>query len=324
MKTRTRSARSNLFVTLCGVGASVLIAGHASASTVAYWQLDESGTNYTDAVGGHTLTRLTGTQTTLRGPDPIPNPDSSTFTTGTPAANPFAETNPSASLVSTSASAFFHMGATSFTLEGYFRNAAAPGTESGLQFIAGDRMPSSTSYTTGSPLNNGSNFGGWMVNMSNGKIQFFAQNGVAGPGQPTVSINSVTRYDDQAFHSFAVVWDAAADPDANAGNGIQGQLSLYVDGTLQGSVAGLGSLVSGGQTYSDTFAIGARRVGTGPTNQLNNSPWLGQLDELRFSNTVLSPSQLLSYTVAIPDPAALPAGLALLGLVAFQSRRATR
>lgn len=60
---------------------------------------------------------------------------------------------------------------------------------------------------------------------------------------------------------------------------------------------------------TNVFRIGAYN---GP-----DSPWTGLLDEVRLSSSVLSANQLLF----VPTPAALPAGMAMMGLLMLRRRR---
>jgi hypothetical protein len=82
-------------------------------------------------------------------------------------------------------------------------------------------------------------------------------------------------------HHFAAVWDHAA--------GATGQMSLYIDGVLQG--AGAADHPVGIYTVTD-FTIGGRSL-SGSTYNDNVLPSGSQLDEMRFSNAALAPSEFL-------------------------------
>ncbi|MFM8292350.1 MAG: LamG domain-containing protein [Planctomycetia bacterium] len=95
--------------------------------------------------------------------------------------------------------------------------------------------------------------------------------------------------------------------------------TYHVAATYNGSLAKL--FVNGAEVASASFtgfitsnyhaAIGNDPVSSVAASQLQASAFIGQIDEVRISNTALSPSEMLSATV-VPEPGS--AALALLGL----------
>lgn len=70
------------------------------------------------------------------------------------------------------------------------------------------------------------------------------------------------------------------------------------------------------------WTLGRGRFGTSDDPGQNHTDrWFGFIDEVRISDSALAPSQFL-FAASIPTPAALPAGLALMGLSLLRRRRA--
>lgn len=85
-----------------------------------------------------------------------------------------------------------------------------------------------------------------------------------------------------------------------------GLVEIYIDGLLAGSFA------AGAFDTGDVF-----HIGDGPAG---SQSFRGLVDRALFWDEAVSGSHMLSLTVAIPTPAALPAGLAVLGLAALRRR----
>jgi hypothetical protein len=253
-----------------------------SAATVSYWQLDESSGNLVDAVGGNNLSGASGlsySQTALV--DPVPNPDG---TVG--AANPGSISFSSASLAprTTVVAPFAITTSNAFTFEGWLLHDVTDGTQSGLEYIGGDRSRNSTPST----------YRGWHVVVTGGLVQVFSEG---------TTLDSTFRIDDASAHHFAVVWDSST------GGASDGTMSLYVDGAFQAS----GTVTPVAGYTAPGFSIGGRHTGTDGT--YNDSFLQGNLDELRFSDTALAPSEFLN----VPEPSAVLLGG--LGLLALLRRR---
>ncbi len=249
-----------------------LIADLAFSSTVAYWELDEAdGT--VDAVGSYTLTAVGTEYFSVTREDPIQNPDvsvpwngigddssanpSSAFFTGT---NCYYYANPLGAHDGT----FDFNPANSFTVEGWLW--ADPATA----HVVGNIQANGTGYP------DGAGWKGWRVAYSsNGTVLRFYIDGAAATGyykEITASINA-----GELFH-FAAVWDAAAF-----------EMRLYVNGELRASGAGdaAWSLSRGGE-----LSIGGRDAGTGYNSWMAK----GRIDEIRYSDTVLTPQGFLKYS----------------------------
>lgn len=277
--------------TLTLVAVAALTAS-AQAAPVAYWQSVSGSATINDLVGGdNNLTGgvgLSASATTVA-PNPVPNPDAST--TGAAGSIQFPVTNGSNRAPSTTAAPFNLNGSSSFTFEGWFLHSISDGTQSGIEVIGGDRQGDTSPAT----------FRGWYVIMSSGNIQFYyADRNASNTANESFSINSTDRYDDGAAHHFAAVWDHGSST-----------MSLYVDGGFIGS-----DTVTGLEAYtSPGFTLGGRAT-TSANNDFDDSLFQGNLDELRFSNAVLAPSEFLN----VPEPASL-ALLSLGGLLIASRRR---
>jgi hypothetical protein len=93
---------------------------------------------------------------------------------------------------------------------------------------------------------------------------------------------------------------------AAVGNATAGTLELFVDGTSVGSTTGFNGMFDPGPNTAWT-------IGRGQFNGANVDRVNGFIDEVRFSDTALAPSQFLN---AIPEPSAiLLAALGFLGLL---------
>ena len=247
-------------------------------ATIAYWNSQTGGTTLTDLAGGDQ--NLVGGGGGLGSsalniaPFPVPNPDS--LTSG---ANGSIYFGSAESPHIDAAGAFQMTGSSSFTMEGWMRVDADTTT----RYIASDR-------------HQGNSYRGWFVNiLSDNRLMFYSNSG--GTATQIISSSAIA---DGTDHHFAAVWDH-----------VNGEMSLYVDGTLQGT---LSHSVGSYSVYG--FSIGGRD-GTGgggafTDNRLTDS----RLDELRFSDQALNSSEFLN---AVPEPSA--ALLALLGLIPLLRRR---
>lgn len=246
--------------------------------TITYWQLDESSGNLVDVVGSpQTLTGATGLSygQPIVAPNPVPNPDAGPFTSGTTDDNPSAIDFGGASRGASIADSAFKMtDDSSFTFEGWLQHNIDDGSQEGLEVVGGDRQSSSVAV-------GGGTFNGWVVWINNGRLTFYAQ---FGPNESPVTANagSTTEIDLDSAHHFAAVWDH-----------INGEMRLYIDGVLEGAAA-----ITPGDYTPYAFGLGARAFGD---NIFDNNILNGQLDELRFSNEALAPSQFLNA----PEPASL-------------------
>ena len=234
--------------------------------TLSYWQLDEqSGILIVDAVGSNDLGTTVSIGTSAPFASTVPNPDQSIFSVGTP------QDNPAALLDSHGARAVydepFDMRAAPWTMEGWFRNSSASGTQSGVEMIALNRHATS-------------GYKGWDLRMYNGTLHWLA---VANDGSDS-RVQTQARYDDGYWHHVAIQWDPS--------NGVDGWMRLYMDGTLAVEGAGTGDL-GNADTYAKRFAIGEQLTAGG-----NAFAWQGDLDEFRFSSGLLSPTNFLNYAPA--------------------------
>ncbi len=243
---------------LCVLAASV------QGATVAYWQLDDPDGTIA-SVGAYNLT-VVGTQafSTTRF-DPINNPDATTpWVGGTAADNPsstlFAGTNAYyiPNPLATHDSTFDFDVAKSFTIEGWISPTS---TATGV--IIGNTQANGTVYPTGS-------YKGWRVAASNSLFRFYID------GAATTSyVELTTPLTSAELVHFAGVWDATLY-----------QMRLYINGELRASSQG-----SPAWTFNrgGELAIGGR----GTTTGYNNMMFRGVIDELRFSDTVLTVEEFL-------------------------------
>lgn len=240
--------------------------------TRAYWQLDEAtGVSVIgDVVGSNDLSLAVSTVqiSSDASLESIPNPDRGPFLTGDPQNNPAALQNSHAAQAVYDAS--LDMRDAGWTLEGWFRNAADVGTQTGAEILAATRNASA-------------GWKGWDLRMQNGRLQLLA----AADSGSTKSVLSGERFDDGAWHHVAIVWD----PDTGSG----GWMQLYVDGDLAVEGPGVGDL--GESALLKRFAIGAQIDADGTVR----NPWNGDLDEFRFSDALQGPSEFLSAGEISPD-----------------------
>ena len=249
-------------------GAVLLIIGAClSASTLfgatlAYWQMDEAtgASVIQDSIGSKDLTL--GVSATQAQPfsSVVPNPDPGPFRSGETKTDQGSLNNSRGG--QSSYDELFDMRGSPWTLEGWFRNSAVPGQQTTAEIIAATR--------------NSPGWKGWDLRMQNGMIQLLAQpNSGAG-----ISMRTNRRYDDGAWHHIALQWNPAA--------GAEGRVRLYVDGSMVKEGAGAGDL---GADSTRRFAIGAQI--TADTKGTAQARWNGDLDEFRFSNTLLEPNDFL-------------------------------
>jgi hypothetical protein len=145
----------------------------------------------------------------------------------------------------------FDIGEESWSLSGWFCNAAPEGTMTGIQTLAGTRQSASQ-------------FKGWDLLMLDGKIRFMSAP-LKGTGSQLVTSE---RYDDERWHFFRLQWDAEAR-----------HAKLSIDDKDVGEVAGVA--LNGGAP-GRTFVIGAkiRNLNSGETLQ----EWNGLIDEWLFES----------------------------------------
>lgn len=251
---------------------SLLLGSITNADTVAYWQIDdwEARTIFKDAIGGGTydLTKHSGHQQAdgFVAANPIPNPDPGPFNEGQ------ADTNTiSGSFIrgnTPSPVSIFNMtSSSSWTFEGWFYWTGS--TESG--YLAGTRGVES-------------NWAGWELAItSTGRIDlrmFNSTGSYVGFNSGANTLNTNTWY------HIAVVWDH--DGDTN------GLANIYIDGLLVGSGNGLGTLGGGAKA----FYIGGRDKTADGIYKYTEMEFSGYMDELRFSNHPLSPSQFLMSEIS--------------------------
>ena len=237
--------------------------------TVAYWQLDDASGDLVDVVthdgAAQTLTGGTGL-TYLQpnvAPDFVTNPDAGPFTLGTTNDNPNSIDFAGASIApKTTNAAPFKL-----TTASSFTFEGWLKTTATSGVIAGDR-------------HNSTGWNGWYCLMiGGGKVRFFFSTGTV------AQIDSTSAVNDSSPHHFAAVWDHAA-----------GEMRLYIDGDLEGTA----NPTVGSYTQSAGFGIGGRA--TAGDNIFDDNIFQGRLDELRFSNVALSPSESLSSTGPDMDP----------------------
>lgn len=250
-----------------------------AASTVAYWNAPTvSGSTLADLAGGdQDLVGSSGQMTpSAVNVAPLPVPNPDPITTGASGSIYF---NSGSEAPHTLSASVFQMTSTkSFTFEGWIQ---AQSGSSG--FIASDR-------------HSGNSYRGWFLELkSSGGIQFYSNSGGTANDITSASIA------DGGNHHFAAVWNHA-----------DGVMSLYIDGGSAGSVShSVGSYTPFG------FSIGGRDGTTPGSGFVDNLLTAGtRLDEMRFSDAALAPTQFLN---AIPEPASLV--LMGLGTLLITGRR---
>jgi hypothetical protein len=239
------------------------------SGTVAYWQLDETSGDLVDVVtldgAAQTLTgqvALTYSQPNVA-PNPITNPDAGPFTSGT------TDDNPNSIGFNGLTAAPRTSGSARFKITG----GSSFTFEGWLLHNISDGSHAAYEYIAGD-RHITTSYKGWHVVVSSGKVQMYCDG---------LSATSTSRVDDGNPHHFAAVWDHAG-----------AEMRIYLDGSLEDSQ----SLTPSSYTQA-AFSLGARTTGGGT---YNNNPLNGQLDELRFSNVALSPSEFLSASGPDTDP----------------------
>lgn len=160
----------------------------------------------------------------------------------------------------------------SWTLSGWFHNAATKDTMTGTQCLAGTRQKRSR-------------FKGWDLNMVNGSLRFLSAP-TRGEGR---QFTSTKRYDDEKWHFFQLIWDSSSR-----------EITLYVDGEKIGSAQEVpfNSKVSG-----QAFTIGAKiRDESLATEQ----EWDGEIDEWKFEPSIVAEpvDMKVSHVTASQKPGA--------------------
>lgn len=254
----------------------------ATATTIAYWN-SVSGRTMTDLTGnGYDLTQASGGNAFVNSAAnlstlPLPNPDGA-ISGGS--GSIFLNNHSTAAHTSTVAP-FQLTSASSFTFEGWLNGSGVTGV------IAGDRHQSS------SP----SSYLGWYLVISgSGSINFYANTGSIAQASGTTAVN------DGDSHHFAATW-----------NHLTNEMSLYIDGSLENTAT-----LSTVNSYTTTaFAVAGRSTsGTSYTSTLlDNASNQVRIDELRFSNQALAPTEFLNH---VPEPST--ALLSLLGLALLLRR----
>lgn len=144
----------------------------------------------------------------------------------------------------------------SWTLSGWFRNAATPETMAGVQSLAGTRQKRSR-------------FKGWDLNMVDGALRFLSVPTRGVGSQFTTS----KRYDDAKWHFFQLVWDAQAR-----------EVTLYVDGEEVGSAQNVNY---NAKVPDQTFTIGVK---VRDESRATDQEWNGEIDEWKFEPSAVAES----------------------------------
>lgn len=252
-----------------------------NGATVAYWQFDETdGTSFVDAVGSFDLLNIRS-EATQECPaiNPISNPDAGPFSVGTPQENP-AATWYASGVVDPNLDPgleIFGMGDTPWTFEGYIKTNTVTHPQNAGWIIGSRHRENGWNEGFAFAMTNGGRLDVTVVNFA--QQAFYINTGdfdiVAG----------------QWYH-VAVTWDPSY-VDPTWGN--VGQVTIYVDHVMQGQGLGDGDL---GYSPGSYLGIGGRDSTDDGVNEINYNMWLGEMDELRWSNTILSPSEFLP----VPDP----------------------
>jgi len=138
------------------------------------------------------------------------------------------------------------------------------------------------------------------VGQSSGRIDLRMQKSSGG----SVYVNTGTNVlSTNTWYHIALVWDHDA--------GANGTASIYIDGSLAGSGVGNGDLGGGAKA----FYIGGRDKLADGIYKYTEMGFNGYMDELRFSEGALDPSQFLN----IPEPATL--GLLSAGILLALRRK---
>ncbi len=168
-----------------------------------------------------------------------------------------------------------------FTIEGFFRTSPADLSDvSVAKFISKRESDGS-----------GKGYELWITGGSNaepGLLNFLVDDG---PTAGRITFDD-SRIDDDSWHHFAAIRDSVGD------------LSIWIDGVEDVTPGGNGTTqLSGDLSNSRGLFIGCGSLDVGDPER----SYQGYLDEIRFSNTALQPSQFL-----IPEPGTV--SLVLLGL----------
>ena len=253
-------------------------------ATIAYWDFDSDGTDLEGTGGstgtGHHLTLIphnaSAAHQAITLVDSVPNPDSvadaansgslrtfnGAYTTGT-------DPNGTAPSVFAEYGDFRFNNDASFTFETWFQKFEGTDT----QFIATNR---------GNNIAAAGNFQGWELKIQGGGDDLGVYVTGSTSSADDVELLVTDAITDGIDYHVAVVWDHLA-------NGGDGLISLYLDGTLIGSVAGDPdwSFARGGH-----FSLGAREADG--DLMWDEGIFNGWLDEARFSHAALSPSEFLN------------------------------
>jgi len=303
--------KSWMCVAMLAVAAALVLgAGIATAGPVGgtiYWQFDEDGTAPQDALGSSHLTYAAGSRYTGTVVNPVPNPDTGTFSTGNPTENPHAVSNPQ--FRSDGITPALQMLTTEqWTLEGWFRRdeaATASATIAATYYYYDDE--GTKTLNPGWGLRMIPNSAGIGV----GRMVFEARPGAG--ADPTRGYLSEASYADNTWHHFAITWDGSYEDEGAE----TGYMQLYLDGVLQADGPGAGARAS------NKFSVGVR---LNDFSDILEEPWGGDLDEFRYTESVLVPNQFLNYVepTSTDAPIAEPAGLGLLGLALLGLRKRRR
>ncbi len=154
------------------------------------------------------------------------------------------------------------------------------------------QLANSTMFSWGNNAANGNRFD---IRLDNGRLRVEVQGGF----EIADTINLTTT---DEWHHVAVTW---------ASGGVH-NVNIYLDGTLQGVFSQSASNQTINTASGDDLRFGA-------SIHPDGSRWFnGLLDDVRLYDHVLSGAEIQTLATAtpeIPAPAALPAGLVLLGLV---------
>lgn len=161
----------------------------------------------------------------------------------------------------------------SWTLSGWFHNAAAKETMSGVQSLTGTRQKRSR-------------FKGWDLNMVNGALRFLSAP-TRGEGR---QFTSTKRYDDEKWHFFQLIWNSNSQ-----------EITLYVDGEKVGSAQ---DVPFNSKVPGQAFTIGAK---IRDESRATEQEWDGEIDEWKFEPSIVAePTDMKVSHITAPQKPTAP------------------